>query len=57
MTGQSASASPVVHGGKDKPAAELVRATFTSPPVVRKPKRRGPIYVDGVRLGRLALWS
>ena len=39
-------------------AAELERVTFSSdPPRARKPKRRGPVYVDGVRLGRLALWS
>ena len=38
-------------------SAELESVTFSSAPVARKPKRRGPVYVDGVRLGRLALWT
>jgi transposase-like protein len=38
-------------------AAELERTTFAAPPVARKRKKRGPVYVDGVRLGRLALWK
>jgi len=37
---------------------ELERATFPAPPPIDHPrKRRKPVYVDGVRLGRLALWK
>jgi transposase len=37
---------------------ELERATFAAPPPIdRARKRRTPVYVNGVRLGRLALWS
>jgi transposase len=40
-------------------SAELERTTFASapPPIDRPRNRRKPIYVNGVRLGRLALWS
>ena len=39
-------------------AAELEAETFTSPPPIDRPrKRRKPVFVNGVRLGRLALWS
>ncbi len=38
-------------------AAELEKATL-QPPLPRAPrKRRGPVFVNGVRLGRLALWT
>lgn len=36
---------------------ELERATFAPPPIDRPRKRRKPVYVNGVRLGKLALWS
>jgi transposase len=37
---------------------ELERVTFAAPGSFERPrKRRKPVYVDGVRLGRLALWS
>ena len=40
-------------------SAELERTTFASaPPPIDRPRNwRKPIYVNGVRLGRLALWS
>jgi transposase len=40
-------------------SAELERVTFASapPPIDRPRKRRKPVFVDGVRLGRLAMWS
>ena len=39
-------------------SAELERVTFAAPPpVARRRKKREPVFVNGVRLGRLALWS
>jgi transposase len=39
-------------------SAEIERATFAPPPPIDRPrKRRKPVFVDGVRRGRLALWT
>jgi transposase len=36
---------------------KLEHATFSPPPIDRPRGPRKPVYVDGVRLGRLALWT
>ncbi|MFZ3181357.1 MAG: helix-turn-helix domain-containing protein [Methylocystis silviterrae] len=39
-------------------SAELERVTFAPARSFERPRKpRKPVYIDGVRLGRLALWS